>query len=170
MPLYIGTGVAIALLALASAFVRTRGARPSTQVSAPHASPPGAVAQATTEQVGGGLSLALAEPAPEPAPREPIPAVEANESKTRPVRRQASLRRSGSHQVGSLNVITTLRGEPYWASVLIDGVHRGNTPLNVELSPGKHRIHLERAGFRSVDRQIKIASGRPGVLRVELVP
>lgn len=170
MPLYIGTAVAIALLALASAFVRTRAATPSTQVSAPHESPPTAVAGAPTEQVGGGLGLALVEPAPESGSRDLGPAGEANESKARPVRRQASLHRSASHLVGSLNVITTLRGEPYWASVLIDGVHRGNTPLNVELSPGRHRVHLERAGFRPVDRQIKIASGRPGVLRVELVP
>jgi serine/threonine-protein kinase len=170
MPLYIATAVGIALLALGTAFVRTRAATPSTQVSAPRESPPTAVARAPTEYVGGGLGLALVQPPSESASRDLGPAGEANESKTRPVRRQASLHRSGSHLVGSLNVITTLRGEPYWASVLIDGVHRGNTPLNVELSPGKHRIHLERAGFRSVDRQIKIASGRPGVLRVELVP
>jgi len=71
---------------------------------------------------------------------------------------------------GSLNLITTLAGEPYWAAVSVDGVRKGNTPLRLDLPPGKHRIHFERAGFRSVSKQVKIASGRSSMLRIELTP
>jgi serine/threonine-protein kinase len=71
---------------------------------------------------------------------------------------------------GSLNLITTLGGEPYWAAVSVDGVRRGNTPLWLDLPAGKHRIHFERAGFKPVNKQIKIASGRSSLLRIELTP
>jgi hypothetical protein len=71
---------------------------------------------------------------------------------------------------GSLNLITTLGGEPYWAAVSVDGVRRGNTPLWLDLPAGKHRIHFERAGFKPVNKQIKIASGRSSMLRIELTP
>jgi eukaryotic-like serine/threonine-protein kinase len=71
---------------------------------------------------------------------------------------------------GTLNLITTLRGEPYWASVSVDGVRKGNTPLLLDLPPGKHRIHVERSGFQPVNKQVKIASGRSRLLRVELTP
>ena len=71
---------------------------------------------------------------------------------------------------GTLNLITTLRGEPYWASVSVDGVRKGNSPLLLDLPPGKHRIHVERNGFQPVNKQVKIASGRSRLLRVELTP
>ncbi len=71
---------------------------------------------------------------------------------------------------GTLNLISTLQGEPYWASVSVDGILKGNTPLLLDLPAGKHRIRFERAGFRPVSKQVKIASGRMRVLRVELIP
>jgi len=71
---------------------------------------------------------------------------------------------------GTLNLITTLGGEPYWASVSVDGVRKGNTPLLLDLPPGKHRIHVERSGFQPVNKQVKIAAGRSRLLRVELTP
>jgi serine/threonine protein kinase len=78
--------------------------------------------------------------------------------------------RKSAARSGTLNLISTLAGEPYWASVMVDGVRKGNTPLLLDLPPGKHRIRVERAGFQPVNRQIKIASGRSRVLRVELTP
>src|SRR5262249_52422384 len=71
---------------------------------------------------------------------------------------------------GQLNVVTTYHGDAYWALVMVDGVRKGNTPLLIELPPGKHRVRLERSGFRPVERQIKIARGRSDVLRIELAP
>src|SRR5262249_21773277 len=56
---------------------------------------------------------------------------------------------------GTLNLISTLQGEPYWASVSVDGVLKGNTPLLLDLPPGKHRIRFERTGFRPVSKQVK---------------
>jgi hypothetical protein len=76
----------------------------------------------------------------------------------------------GDARSGSVNLITTLKGEPYWASVVVDGVRKGNTPLLVDLPPGRHTIRFERTGFQTVSRQIKVASGRSRVLRVELTP
>ncbi|MFZ5469675.1 MAG: protein kinase domain-containing protein [Myxococcota bacterium] len=69
---------------------------------------------------------------------------------------------------GKLNVITTHRGEPYWAEVSINGVPKGRTPLLLELPVGKHKVRVDRMGFRSEERQIKVASGRPRVLRIAL--
>ncbi|HEX4804110.1 MAG TPA: protein kinase [Myxococcaceae bacterium] len=71
---------------------------------------------------------------------------------------------------GTLNLISTLQGEPYWASVSVDGVLKGNTPLLLDLPAGKHRVRFERTGFRPVSKQVQIASGRMRVLRVELIP
>ncbi len=71
---------------------------------------------------------------------------------------------------GQLNVVTTYQGDAYWAMVSVDGVRRGNTPLLLQLSPGSHRIRLERTGLKPVERQIKIAPGRSDVLRIQLAP
>jgi len=71
---------------------------------------------------------------------------------------------------GTLNLISTLQGEPYWASVSVDGVLKGNTPLLLDLPAGRHRVRFERTGFRSVSKQVQIASGRMRVLRIELIP
>ncbi len=69
---------------------------------------------------------------------------------------------------GRVNVLTTHRGEPYWAQVVVDGVPRGRTPLLLDLPPGKHLVRVDRTGFRTEERQIKVASGRLAVLRIAL--
>jgi hypothetical protein len=71
---------------------------------------------------------------------------------------------------GQLNIVTTFKGDAYWAGVTVDGVPRGNSPLLLELVPGKHKVRVERSGFKPVEREIKIARGRPAVLRIELAP
>jgi eukaryotic-like serine/threonine-protein kinase len=70
---------------------------------------------------------------------------------------------------GRLNVITTHAGEPYWAQVSLDGVPKGRTPLLLEVSPGLHQVRVERAGFRVLERAVRIQPGRPAVVRVELL-
>jgi serine/threonine-protein kinase len=69
---------------------------------------------------------------------------------------------------GKVNVVTTHQGEPYWALVLIDGVARGRTPLLIDLPAGRHVVRVDRTGFRSQERQIKVASGRLAVVRIAL--
>lgn len=71
---------------------------------------------------------------------------------------------------GKLNVVSTYRGEPYWASVIVNGRKVGNTPVTLSLPSGKHVIRIERAGFRPVERRILVASGRSDVLRIALKP
>ncbi len=191
-PLYaVGAVAAIALVASASVFLRTRAAASSSK-AAPHGVADAAPQSAPGQEVDAGLDEAFASAAAGEADAGMLvaaampsaelgsggidnadgenrrPSIE--EPRPRPTKRQGPLRKSSPHLPGSINVVTTHRGEPYWASVLIDGVRRGNTPLNVELLPGKHLVHLERVGFQPIDRQVKVASGRSGVLRVELRP
>ena len=71
---------------------------------------------------------------------------------------------------GRVNVITTHAGEPYWAQVSIDGIPRGRTPLLLDLPVGKYQVLIERPGFRSLSREIRVAGGRPTVVKLELVP
>ncbi|MDP1822655.1 MAG: serine/threonine-protein kinase [Archangium sp.] len=71
---------------------------------------------------------------------------------------------------GRVNVITTHGGEPYWAQVSIDGVPRGRTPLLLDLPVGRYQVLIERPGFRSLSREIRVAGGRAVVVRLELVP
>lgn len=71
---------------------------------------------------------------------------------------------------GKLNVITTHGGEPWWAQVSIDGVPRGRTPILLDLPVGRYQLRVERAGFRTEQREIKVASGKSTVLRIDLVP
>jgi tetratricopeptide (TPR) repeat protein len=45
------------------------------------------------------------------------------------------------------------------ASVRIDGVMRGPTPMTVPITPGVHKIHLERPGFESADAVVEVGPG-----------
>jgi hypothetical protein len=45
------------------------------------------------------------------------------------------------------------------ASVRVDGLARGPTPLTVPITAGVHNIHLERPGFESVDTRVEVAPG-----------
>ncbi len=71
---------------------------------------------------------------------------------------------------GRVNVITTRGGEPYWAQVSIDGVARGRTPLLVELTPGRYTVRIERSGFKSMSRDVRVVAGKPVLLKLELTP
>ena len=71
---------------------------------------------------------------------------------------------------GQMNVITTHAGEPYWAQVSVDGVPRGRTPLLLEVPIGRHQVRIERPGFRPQERDVRVALGKPTVVKVELTP
>jgi hypothetical protein len=44
-----------------------------------------------------------------------------------------------------------------WARLLVDGRGVGNTPrLDITLSPGLHRVRLEREGFLAFDTAITV--------------
>jgi serine/threonine-protein kinase len=72
---------------------------------------------------------------------------------------------------GSLRVSTVEGGAPTWASVSVDGKPTSKvTPTTLSLAPGKHRVTIERTGYKTIDREVVIASGKTEVLRLELVP
>ncbi|HZS38184.1 MAG TPA: tetratricopeptide repeat protein [Polyangia bacterium] len=45
------------------------------------------------------------------------------------------------------------------ASVAVDGISRGPTPLTIPVTSGVHKIHLERPGFESADATVEIGPG-----------
>jgi hypothetical protein len=47
-----------------------------------------------------------------------------------------------------------------WGIVSIDGRVVGNTPLlDLALAPGLHRVRVQRAGFKPVERIIPVSAG-----------
>jgi formylglycine-generating enzyme required for sulfatase activity len=64
-----------------------------------------------------------------------------------------------------------LRSVPPGARVTVDGVYRGETPLDIPLAPGDpHDIEVSRAGYESQSHQARFQSGNEQQLIVELVP
>jgi len=48
-----------------------------------------------------------------------------------------------------------------WGSVYVDGQAMGNTPqIDLTVSPGTHRLRVERDGFRPYERVIEVAPGQ----------
>ena len=70
---------------------------------------------------------------------------------------------------GHLSVLSAHQGEPYWATVFVDGVSKGRTPLGLDLAAGRYMIRVERAGFRTQEREVRVASGKSTSVRVDLV-
>lgn len=56
------------------------------------------------------------------------------------------------------------------ASVRIDGKPRGSTPLTLELKAGKHVVTLERDGYKTVTREVKVPLASSFTLTVPLEP
>ncbi len=72
--------------------------------------------------------------------------------------------------MGTLKIISTRAGEPYWAQVSLDGIPRGRTPLSLEVPVGRYQVRVERPGFRPHERGVRVSSNKPQVVKVELVP
>jgi hypothetical protein len=67
-----------------------------------------------------------------------------------------------------VKVVTMHQGSPYWASLLVNGEPSGTTPALLRLPAGEHDIVIQRSGFRSETRRVKVAPGAPAALRIEL--
>ena len=53
------------------------------------------------------------------------------------------------------------RSEPEDATVLVDGQFRGQTPLRIDLDPGRdYRVEVSRAGYETQSRKIRLSSGQ----------
>ena len=69
---------------------------------------------------------------------------------------------------GRLTVLTTHKGEMFWADVSIDGDPKGRTPVKLWLDQGTYKVRVERPGMKTVSKQIWVASGKSKVLQIEL--
>lgn len=63
-----------------------------------------------------------------------------------------------------------LSSSPAPATVSIDTVARGDTPLSVELEPGGHRLLFEASGFLTVEQELIVVAGQSRTLAVTLEP
>lgn len=65
----------------------------------------------------------------------------------------------------------SLASDPPGASVLVDGRYRGQTPLEVDVAPGRPlRVQFRKAGFETASRSVSVASGERERLSVSLPP
>ena len=77
---------------------------------------------------------------------------------------------ASSAALAKLSVVTLNLNSPTWANVSIDGKSRGGTPLQIELPAGKHRLHVSRKGFKTIDRDIYLVPGSSENVRISLAP
>jgi len=62
-----------------------------------------------------------------------------------------------------------LESAPSGANVTVDGVYRGQTPLDLELSPEKeHAVGMSRVGYESQSRSVRVDSGVLQNLKIDL--
>ena len=62
-----------------------------------------------------------------------------------------------------------LSTSPAGARVFLDGASKGETPLRLEASPGKHEVRIALAGYEEWEAQVDLAQGAEVPLDVELV-
>ena len=62
-----------------------------------------------------------------------------------------------------------LSTSPAGALVFLDGVSKGETPIRLEASPGKHEVRVALAGYEEWEAQVDLAQGAEVPLDVELV-
>ncbi len=127
-----------------------------------------------------GSAEAMREPGATPVSRQAAPALTSRATQPAPARERAkprtpSLRTSPPPPArdagpGKVRVVTSVGGEPIWASVWLDGASKGPTPLTLEAAPGRHRVRVERLGYQTVEREVITAPGETVVVQVELRP
>jgi formylglycine-generating enzyme required for sulfatase activity len=65
--------------------------------------------------------------------------------------------------------LVNVTSSPGGASVTVDGVYHGETPLEVALTPGRtYQVSVTRAGYQTAKRAINVRSGEEQALRVDL--
>jgi hypothetical protein len=59
---------------------------------------------------------------------------------------------------------------PCGASVYVDGLYRGNTPLHLELEPGTYDVRVEMDGYESFQRAVTLLAGHSLRLQSSFAP
>lgn len=161
----VAAAAGIVTLAVAAAWI--------TRSSAPAALPSRAAAPARTApppaiQPDSTAALIAPPPTPAAAPAPPAPVsrrLPARTSAPAPVRERARPVVPAPPPAPN----PELRPDPGslainaipWGSVYIDGRPMGNTPqLDLPVSPGQHRLRVERQGYRAYERVIDVAPGQ----------
>lgn len=125
----------------------------------------GALLSATL--VGGYFALRQAPPSPRPAPSSARPAPPSPRPAP-PARAEPAPAPRPAR--GTLRVTSILSGRPYTATVTVDGVSRGSTPLTLSLPPGRYAVRVERQGFQPFDQTVTVTAQKPTLLEADLLP
>ena len=72
--------------------------------------------------------------------------------------------------ISSAPPIVSVRTEPDGATVLVDGVVVGRSPVRYELDTGRHVVRIEQPGFAPQERVLLAQAGVHETLAVELTP
>lgn len=62
----------------------------------------------------------------------------------------------------------SVKSTPDGADVFADGYFMGNTPSNLQLTPGKHSINVSKAGYKDWTREITVTAGSSVALNASL--
>jgi PKD repeat protein len=69
------------------------------------------------------------------------------------------------------NAVLSIASDPAGASVYVDGLFVGETPLNLDrLAAGDHRVRVVKNGFLENGRIVNIGAGRTTAVQVKLTP
>lgn len=68
------------------------------------------------------------------------------------------------------NAYLTVRSDPKDASVYIDGIYAGQTPLSLTLLSGEHNVKIIKEGYLTVEKEIVLSANEKRVLDVTLQP
>jgi hypothetical protein len=72
-------------------------------------------------------------------------------------------------QIKAMPARIHLETTPPGAAILADGKAMGTTPTDVELTPGKHILHIELAGYLPIDKDVDVSYGAKDEVKSELV-
>jgi hypothetical protein len=64
--------------------------------------------------------------------------------------------------------VVSIKAEDDSYEIFVDGAFVGNTPANVQLTEGEHRIEVKKPGFKDYLKEIKITDGAELTLRAVL--
>ena len=166
-PLYGAGAVALALGAV-SLYVVLAGEGRSPAEPAPR----GAILEVAADGGAGAGEGPVPDAGELPAPTPPPVAVapeDVDGGAPTPAEPPLVLPPQPARKMGQLKVVTTFRGESYWAYVLVNGKALGRTPVLLELPAGTHRVRIERPRFRPVEKRVRIVAGRSTSLPIKLL-
>jgi len=101
-------------------------------------------------------------PPPGPAPAEAIEST-AVEGASRPIEWVHALGRLRTPRADSGEGILSVNATP-WGTVVVDGVVLGESPQEVRLRAGRHRVRVDRKGQRGLEAVVTVAAGRRATL------